>query len=182
VALAAERVSVSSPSISAAIGQLEDAFGLQLFVCRHAQGLSLTEGGRQFLATAREVLRAANQLADSAAAITGVVAGPLSVGCLQTFAQVLLPQLRRGFADRFPDGEFHQHEGEQAELLTGCAPPSNWRRLEVGTVVKRPPLLRADRVTRALGPHPRWVLHLRPAPPIPPETTARDRPDPADCD
>jgi DNA-binding transcriptional LysR family regulator len=119
VALAAERVNVSSPSISAAIGQLESAFGLQLFVRRHAQGLSLTEGGRHFVATAREVLRVANQLADSAAVITGVVAGPLSVGCLQTFAQVLLPQLRRGFADRFPDAEFRQHEGDQAELFDG---------------------------------------------------------------
>jgi DNA-binding transcriptional LysR family regulator len=48
VALAAERCHVSSPSISAAISQLEQEFGLQLFVRRHAQGLSLTEGGRQF--------------------------------------------------------------------------------------------------------------------------------------
>ena len=119
VALAAERVNVSSPSISAAIGQLEATFGLQLFVRRHAQGLSLTEGGRTFTATAREVLAMAGRLTDSAAEITGRVAGPLTVGCLVTFAQVLLPQLRRGFADRYPDASFRQHEGDQAELFAG---------------------------------------------------------------
>ena len=102
VALAAERVNVSSPSISAAIGQLEATFGLQLFIRRHAQGLSLTEGGRQFTETARDVLAMAGRLTDSAAEITGRVVGPLTVGCLLTFAQVLLPQLRRGFSRSQP--------------------------------------------------------------------------------
>ena len=122
IALAAERVKVSSPSISAAISQLEAGFGLQLFIRRHAQGLSLTEGGRQFPEVAREVLAsasrlAASRLAASAAQITGLVAGPLSVGCLLTFAQVLLPQLRRSFQDQCPDVSFQQHEGDQAELF-----------------------------------------------------------------
>ena len=117
IALAAERVSVSSPSISAAIAQLEAVFGLQLFIRRHAQGLSLTEGGRQFTQVAREVLAAASRLTDSAAQVTGRVAGPLSVGCLLTFAQVLLPQLRRSFQTAYADVDFLQHEGDQAELF-----------------------------------------------------------------
>jgi len=119
VALAAERVNVSSPSISAAISQLEATYGLQLFIRRHAQGLSLTEGGRQFTAQAREVLAAAGRLTDNAADITGRVAGSLAVGCLLTFAQVLLPRLRRVFADRYPAVDFRQHEGDQAELFEG---------------------------------------------------------------
>ena len=36
VARAAERINVSSPSISAAISQLEEEFGIQLFI-RHCQ-------------------------------------------------------------------------------------------------------------------------------------------------
>lgn len=117
IALAAERVNVSSPSISAAISQLEATFGLQLFIRRHAQGLSLTEGGRQFTQTARDALAQASRLADTAAQITGQVAGPLSVGCLTTFAQVLLPQLRRSFQTAYPKVTFLQHEGDQAELF-----------------------------------------------------------------
>jgi DNA-binding transcriptional LysR family regulator len=117
VALAAERCHVSSPSISAAIAQLESEFGLQLFMRRHAQGLSLTESGRQFTDAARGVLAAATGLNDRAADLTGQVRGPLSVGCLLTFAQVVLPRLRRAFATGFPQVEFRQSEHDHAALI-----------------------------------------------------------------
>jgi DNA-binding transcriptional LysR family regulator len=119
IAAAADRVNVSSPSISAAIAQLEGEFGLPLFVRRHAQGLSLTQGGRQFVEQARRVLAEAGHLNELANAVTGQVRGPLSVGCLLTFAQVILPALRRGFIDRFPDVEFRQYERNQAEIFDG---------------------------------------------------------------
>lgn len=117
VTLAAERLHVSSPSISAAISQLEAEFGLQLFIRRHAQGLSLTEGGRQFAAAARAILTAAADLNDRASELTGTVSGSVSVGCLLTFAQVLLPRLRRSFADVHPQVEFRQSEHDHAALI-----------------------------------------------------------------
>lgn len=119
IALASERVNVSSPSISAAISQLEAEFGLPLFVRKHAQGLSLTMGGRQFVEQARAVLAGAGKLNDLASTITGQVCGPLNVGCLLTFAQIVLPRVRRSFADRFPDVEFHQFERNQTEIFAG---------------------------------------------------------------
>lgn len=119
IAAAADRVNVSSPSISVAIAQLEQEFGLPLFVRRHAQGLSLTQGGRQFVDEARAVLAAAGRLSNLANAITGQVRGPLSVGCLQTFAQVVLPALRRSFAARHPEVEFRQYERDQAGIFEG---------------------------------------------------------------
>lgn len=119
IALAAARVNVSSPSISAAIAQLEREFGLQLFVRRHAHGLSLTQGGRQFVDEARAVLAAAARLNDLANDITGQVRGPLSVGCLLTFAQMVLPQLRRSFCTRFPDVTVQQYEHDQARIFEG---------------------------------------------------------------
>ncbi len=117
VALAAERCHVSSPSISAAIAQLEQEFGLPLFIRRHAQGLSLTEGGRQFTEAARVVLAAGAALNDRAAELTGQVRGPLAVGCLLTFAQVVLPRLRRSFAEAHPEVEFRQSEHDHAALI-----------------------------------------------------------------
>lgn len=119
IAAASDRVNVSSPSISAAIAQLEAEFGLALFVRKHAHGLTLTQGGRQFVAQARAVLAEAARLNDIAGAITGEVRGPLSVGCLQTFAQVVLPRLRRGFIDRYPAVEFHQSELDQTGIFEG---------------------------------------------------------------
>ena len=117
IAQAAERLGISSPSISAAISQLEAEFGLRLFIRRHAHGLALTQGGARFLDQARALLDQAGALRDVAADITGTVRGPLSVGCLVTFAQIVLPRLRRSFVDRYPGIEFRQYEYDQAELF-----------------------------------------------------------------
>ena len=117
IALASEMVNVSSPSISAAISQLENEFGLQLFVRKHAHGLSLTQAGRQFMAQAKTVLHeteALNRLADN---ISGFVQGPLAVGCLLTFAQMVVPGLRREFEDRYPDVTVNQVERDQSTLI-----------------------------------------------------------------
>lgn len=117
IATASEQVNVSSPSISAAISQLENEFGLQLFVRKHAHGLSLTQAGRQFMEQARTVLRetdALNRLADS---ISGFVQGPLAVGCLLTFAQMVVPGLRREFETRHPNVTVSQVERDQTSLI-----------------------------------------------------------------
>jgi DNA-binding transcriptional LysR family regulator len=117
IAAASAKVNVSSPSISAAIVQLEEVFGIQLFVRKHAHGLSPTQGGILFMAQARKVLAEAGQLNSLANEITGKVRGTLNVGCLLTFAQIILPQLRRGFVDQYEEVEFHQFQRTQTELL-----------------------------------------------------------------
>lgn len=118
IARASERINVSSPSISAAITQLEQEFGLPLFVRQHAQGLSLTQGGRQMLEQARVALREAGALMDIAGDIAGTVRGPMAVGCLVTFAQIVLPTLRRGFEATFPDVRLRQLELNQLEIFS----------------------------------------------------------------
>ena len=47
---------VSDLALSEVMPQLEAAFGVQLFVRQHAQGLSLTPGGRRFFMAAKAVL------------------------------------------------------------------------------------------------------------------------------
>lgn len=116
IALASERVNVSSPSISGAIAQLEAEFGLQLFIRRHAQGLTLTQAGRQMMERARRLLAEAEALNRLASDISGTVRGPLSVGCLLTFAPFILPQVRRDFAARYPDVRLRQQELNQQEI------------------------------------------------------------------
>lgn len=119
IAQAAEQLNVSSPSISTAIARLEAEFGLPLFVRRHAHGLSLTQGGARFLERARDLLARAAGLNDLANDVTGAVRGPLNVGCLLTFAQIVLPGLRRSFVDRYPEVGFRQYEHDQSALFDG---------------------------------------------------------------
>lgn len=114
---AADRLNVSSPSISSAITQLEDTLEIALFVRQHAQGLALTQGGRRVLEQARQVLGGAREISNIAAEISGAARGPLAVGCLLTFAQLVLPRMRRGFEAGFPDVRIVQKELDQAEIF-----------------------------------------------------------------
>lgn len=116
---AAERVNVSAPSVSAAISQLEREFGITLFIRRHAHGLSLTQAGRTFVEQARQILREAAKLNALSNELTGQVRGPLHVACLVTFAQAVIPSLRRVFCDTYPGVEFFQYERDHAGILEG---------------------------------------------------------------
>ncbi len=117
IIVAAETLHVSSPSISAAISQLEDQLGLQIFVRHHAKGLSPTQAGRQMIDQARRILGEGEALNRLAGEISGNVRGNLTVGCLLTFAQVVVPRLRRGFENKHPMVAVSQSELNQQEII-----------------------------------------------------------------
>lgn len=118
IAAASDKLNVSSPSISAAITQLEMEFGISLFVREHARGLTLTKAGHMFMDRTDFVLREAELLANLAGEITGKVQGILSVGCLVTLAQIVLPGLRRDFESTYPDVRIEQRELNQADIFS----------------------------------------------------------------
>ena len=119
IALAAERLHISSPSISTAISQLETTLGLQLFIRQHAQGLALTPAGRRVLGEAKTLLAQAQVLHGVAGEISGEVRGAITIGSLVTVAPLILPGLRRSFEAAHPNAELHQFTGHQAALLEG---------------------------------------------------------------
>lgn len=129
IALAAEKVNVSSPSISTAINLLEKEFGLPLFVRQHAQGLSPTIAGREMLKQARHVLQNAEKMVDLAGDISGNVQGALSIGGLLTFAQVVVPAIRASFEALYPQVRVTQHELDQAQIF------SRLRRSEIDVAI-----------------------------------------------
>lgn len=118
IASASKRVNVSSPSISSAISSLEEELGLSLFVREHAHGLYLTTAGREIFEQAKIVLAQSNRISDIAGDIAGSIRGPLSVGCLTTFAQFVLPRMRKNFENSFPEVRVSQHILNQAEIIS----------------------------------------------------------------
>lgn len=116
---ASEKLNVSPPSISAAIAQLEEDFGMQLFMRRQARGMLITRGGRRLLQEAKKMLRHADKLQNIAADWSATVSGILHLGCLQTAAPFILPEVRKKFEEKFPEVRVRQSEGHQAELLAG---------------------------------------------------------------
>ena len=117
IALASERVNVSSPSISAAISQLEAEFGIQLFVRHHAQGLSLTPGGRRIFNEAKRILDNAAALNDLAGDISDKPRGPISIGVLTSVAPLVSASIRRSFETAYPDASVTLYEAHQAGLF-----------------------------------------------------------------
>lgn len=117
ISLAAEHLSVSPPSISNAIAQLEAEFGVPMFVRKHAQGMVLTQIGRALMGQAAQVLEAAKGLSNLADQHLGTVRGELNVGCLLTFAQIIVPRLRKAFTQTYPDVVFRQYQNHQMGLI-----------------------------------------------------------------
>lgn len=117
ITLASERVNISQPSISSAITGLEEAFGIQLFIRHHAQGLSLTNEGQRFLREAKGLLSQADELQNAASEISSRVSGPLEIGCLSTLFPLVIPELLHAFKKRHAAARINPTAGHQAELF-----------------------------------------------------------------
>jgi DNA-binding transcriptional LysR family regulator len=119
VTAAARRLNVSQPSISAAIAQIEDRFGLTLFVRHHAQGLAPTPAGRRLVVEARSLLAHAEELRLGALGLATALSGELQVGCFVTFAPLIMPGLLRTFGEAYPDIRIRLREEHLQGLVDG---------------------------------------------------------------
>lgn len=114
---AAQNIPVAQSSVSAAIAQLEAALGVQLLIRHHAQGISPTAEGRQFIERARLLLRNADELERFASELTAELSGTLHLGCLVTLAPLMMPRLGKGFLERHPAVALEMVEAGQQELV-----------------------------------------------------------------
>lgn len=119
VTAAARACHVAQPSVSTALGQLEDALGVQLFIRHHAQGLSMTPAGRRLVGDARSLLSHAEGLRATARGLGEGLAGTLDVGCFVTFAPFVLPGLLSAFTAAHPDIRVTIHESDLKGLHEG---------------------------------------------------------------
>lgn len=121
ITMASERISISQPSISTAISQLEAELGVQLFVRHHAQGLSLTPVGKAMLLEAKRLIEQVGSLYAVVSETTEVVRGQLNVGCLTTLAPMVLPELAVSFQNGFPHAIVQPFADNHETLLNGLA-------------------------------------------------------------
>lgn len=91
---AAERCSVSQPTLSVAIARLEDELGVPLFE-RGKGFVGVTAIGTQVVEQARVALREAEKVRQVALAGRDPLDGPLRLGVIHTVGPYLLPQLIR---------------------------------------------------------------------------------------
>lgn len=119
VAAAGLRLRLAQPSVSSAIKKLEAQLGLQIFIRRHAQGVTPTPQGQRFIAEARNLLAQAQDLQRQAETEGQVIGGELRIGSFLTLAPAYAPRLIKRFQQLHPGTEVRLSEGVQGELLAG---------------------------------------------------------------
>jgi DNA-binding transcriptional LysR family regulator len=112
---AGEVLHVSQPAITAQIKALEDELQLELFE-RTSSGMLLTRAGERLLGHAENVLAAAQALKNQAKALSGLVAGKISLGTVADPEFIRLGELLKVMLERFPlvELELHQRVSGQA--------------------------------------------------------------------
>ena len=114
--IAAERLCLSAPALSRRVERLEEALGAKLLerTTRHVQ---LTAIGQEFLTEARAALEgletAVQRVSDQALPRRGLV----TVACIPSIANHLLPKALRAFAAEYPEVQVHVIDENASHVL-----------------------------------------------------------------
>lgn len=121
MARAASLLHVSAAAVSLGISQLERTLECDLFVRRPHQPLTLTSAGRDLLGRAVTIVADAEEVERAATQRNGAVGGSVHVGCFDTLAPFLVPQLLAAAAERHPDLVVQVTEGQSDVLQDAVA-------------------------------------------------------------
>lgn len=112
ITLAADKVGISQPAISAAIRNVEAQIGYQLFVRKAAHAASLTPAGREFVLYARHLLNEVRDFEMFSNGLGSDVSGQLNVGCYFLPAPYLMPEILRVLGARHRGISVTLHEND----------------------------------------------------------------------
>ncbi len=164
---AAREFFVAQSAVSAAIAQLEQEVGAQLFIRQRSKGLVMTQAGVQFLGDVRALLLSLDGALDAARGIDNQVRGTIRIACFVVFAPFLLPELisRTREAHPYLEVAVEEVDAEEARdaLRSGRVELSVGYNFELGedihadTVVQAPPYIVLP-ATHPLAGHPRVFL------------------------
>ncbi|MEU9592006.1 LysR family transcriptional regulator [Streptomyces sp. NPDC048219] len=112
---AARRELIVQSALSTSVRNLERELGAALFD-RTGRRAVLTEAGRALLPRARALLAGAEEARQSVAAVTGLAAGRVAIGTIQTLTCVDLPAELATFHRRFPGVQVSVRDAPVGEL------------------------------------------------------------------
>ena len=116
---AAERLHIAQPPLSKQIRDLEAQLGVVLFN-RTKRRVELTAPGQVFLEKVHQSIQSIEQAVEAVQRASREEIGRLSVGFNSSATYGVLPQILRGFRERYPQVELHLHElttSQQLECL-----------------------------------------------------------------
>lgn len=113
---AGERLELSQSSVSTLIRELEENLGLRLFD-RHTRMLRLTQAGAELLPLARRAMSDLDQVIGSAAELSTLGRGRVSIAAASLQAALLLPRFIRLYNDEYPGVKVNVHDVTEHEVI-----------------------------------------------------------------
>jgi DNA-binding transcriptional LysR family regulator len=115
---AADELHIAQSAVSAAVSQLEQQIGTQLFIRHRARGLALTAAGEEMLRDTLALLAHLDEVLDGASGRVDQVRGAVRLACFITLTPFVLPRLLSDLAVRHPDLEVEVIETSADEVRT----------------------------------------------------------------
>lgn len=103
---AAETLHMTQPAVTFQVRQLEEYFNTRLFDRTHNR-ISLTEAGAVVYRFADRIFELYGEMENSVRAMTGEIAGAVTIGASTTVAEYMLPALLGDFKHKYPDVNIH---------------------------------------------------------------------------
>lgn len=117
---AAKQLSITQPSLSHAIGMLEQELGTYLFE-KQGRNVVLTKYGKVFLKYAEESLRVLDTGIKKTRSMTSETSGEIDIGYIYTQGSEFIPELVKNFLNenKEKDIQFHFNNGVTEEIVKG---------------------------------------------------------------
>lgn len=116
VSSTAEGLYTSQPGISKQVRMLEDELGVQIFSRSGKHLTQVTPAGQEIIRIARDVLSKVDAIKAIAGEHTYPDKGSLYVATTHTQARYALPNVIKGFIERYPRVSLHMHQGSPAQI------------------------------------------------------------------
>jgi len=116
VSSTAEGLYTSQPGISKQVRMLEDELGIQIFARSGKHLTQVTPAGEEIIRIAREVLSKVEAIKSVAGEHTWPDKGSLYVATTHTQARYALPNVIKGFIERYPRVSLHMHQGSPTQI------------------------------------------------------------------
>jgi LysR family cys regulon transcriptional activator len=116
ITAAAAKLHTTQPAVSKQLRLLEDELGFNIFVRNGRAFAKITAPGERVVQCALRILREAQNIKGISAEFKDQGRGTLSIGTTHTQARYVLPPVIREFRARYPDVQFHLHQGTSEQI------------------------------------------------------------------
>jgi LysR family cys regulon transcriptional activator len=116
ITAAAAKLCTTQPAVSKQLKLLEDELGFNLFVRRGRALAKITPPGERVIRHTLKLLREAQNIKGISAEFEDEDRGTLSIGTTHTQARYVLPPVIQIFRDKYPNVQFHLHQGTSEQI------------------------------------------------------------------